>query len=101
MTVVIAPNIKKVSERIDPSGNIINPRTREIIKPIESEYVPPFEQPTTTASIGNIPPVNIPNNNPLSVIDQIKQAKEHLAQLEELKKLKIAEKEAELELLKQ
>ena len=41
MTTIISPNIKKISERIDPAGNIINARTKEIIKPVEPEYVPP------------------------------------------------------------
>ena len=39
--VVIAPNIKRTSDRIDPAGNIINAKTKEIIKPIEQEYIPP------------------------------------------------------------
>jgi len=39
--VFIAPNIKRESVRIDPQGNIINAKTREIIKPVEPEYVPP------------------------------------------------------------
>lgn len=39
--VIISPNIKRVSERIDPAGNVINPRTKQIIQPVQSEYVPP------------------------------------------------------------
>jgi len=30
--VVISPNIQKVSERVDMYGNVIDPRTKEIIK---------------------------------------------------------------------
>lgn len=41
--VQISGNIKKESVRIDPSGNIINPRTREVIKPLEPEYNAPLE----------------------------------------------------------
>ena len=41
MNVVISPNIKKESVRIDPAGNIINARTKEIIKPIEPDFVLP------------------------------------------------------------
>jgi hypothetical protein len=41
--VVISGNIKRTSERIDPSGNVINPRTRQIIKPVEPEYIPPAQ----------------------------------------------------------
>ena len=43
--VIISPNIKKESVRIDPSGNIINPKTKQIIKPVEPEYVEPITQP--------------------------------------------------------
>ena len=41
MNTIISPNLKRTSERIDPAGNVINARTKEIIKPIETEYVPP------------------------------------------------------------
>lgn len=47
--VVISPNIKKESVRIDPSGNIINAKTKEIIKPVEPEYVPPTQNVESTA----------------------------------------------------
>lgn len=43
--VYIDPNLRKTSERIDPNGNIINPRTKEIITPIIEEYVEPTEAP--------------------------------------------------------
>ena len=41
MNTIISPNLKRTSERIDPAGNIINARTKEIIKPVEPVYVPP------------------------------------------------------------
>lgn len=44
--VQISPNLKKTSVRIDPMGNIINPETKEIIKPIEPEFVPPKQEST-------------------------------------------------------
>jgi hypothetical protein len=37
--VVIASNIQKVSERLDIDGNVIDPRTKEIIKPREVESI--------------------------------------------------------------
>lgn len=43
--VIISPNIKRESVRIDPAGNIINPKTKEIVKPIEPEYIPPTPEP--------------------------------------------------------
>ena len=94
--VVISPNIKKESVRINPQGDVINARTKQVIEPVQSEYIPPVVavEPTYT-------PPQAPTTNGISVIEQIRQAKENLAQLEELKKLKIAEKKAELELLEQ
>lgn len=41
MNTIISPNLKRTSERIDPTGNVINAKTKEIIKPIEPEYIPP------------------------------------------------------------
>ena len=43
--VVISPNIKRQSERIDPAGNIINSKTKEVIKSIEPEYIAPVVEP--------------------------------------------------------
>ena len=41
MTTIISPNIKKVSERINPSGDVINPATKQIIVPNVIETVNP------------------------------------------------------------
>jgi hypothetical protein len=41
MTVVISPNLRKELARIDVAGNIINPRTKEVVQEVEPEYVPP------------------------------------------------------------
>ena len=35
----ISPNIQKVSERVDMYGNVIDPRTKQIIKPAQAEEV--------------------------------------------------------------
>ena len=40
-TVIISPNLKRQSDRIDPSGNIINKITKEIIQPVQEDFVPP------------------------------------------------------------
>ncbi len=91
--VVISPNPRKISERIDHNGNVINPITKEITQPIEQEYVAPVQpvqQPIQQSKA----------QTTLSIQEQIEEAKKNLAQLEELKKLKIAQMEAELELLK-
>ena len=38
--VVISPNVKRTSDRIDVNGNVLN-KQKQIIQPVESEYVPP------------------------------------------------------------
>lgn len=92
--VFISPNLKKTSERIDPSGNVINPRTKEIIKPVIEEYVAPVVEENMPY---NAP--QAPTTNAMSIQEQIDEAKKNLANLEELKKLKIAEMKKQLELL--
>ena len=97
MTVIIANNIKKETARIDPAGNIIDARTKQIIEPAVTESI-------DQAPVATVAPVVISSPTPVvesSVLDQIEQAKQHLKDLEELKKAKIAEKKAELELLEQ
>lgn len=101
--VFISPNIVKQSDRIDTTGNIINPVTKQIIKKNEPEFVVPtqeIEQAHTAVEAPYIAP-QAPTTQAISIIEQIRQAKENLIQLEELKKIKIAEKKAELELLEQ
>jgi len=96
----IAKDLKKTSDRIDPlTGDIIDPRTKQVITPAESEYVPPT--PPTTPPEAPQSPVASPEVKPdvLSIPDQIRQAKENLKQLEELKQLKIKELTAQAELL--
>lgn len=93
MTTVISPNLKHTRDRIDPSGNIIHPRTKQIIQPVETPYVPPVVQAPVEAPY-------VAPTSPLTIQQQIDEAKANLVKLEELKKLKIAEMEAQLELLK-
>ena len=40
MSVVIAQNIVKQTERIDSDGNVIDPRTKRIIRPVTADAVP-------------------------------------------------------------
>jgi len=103
MTVVISPNIRKESVRIDPEGNVINARTKQVIEPVTPEYVAPEVAPVVAPVVTPlVASVIVPVvQGEISVLDQIAQAKKHLAELEELKKFRIAEKKAELELLEQ
>jgi TolA-binding protein len=99
MNVVISPNIKKTSVRIDPDGNIINKDTKEVIEgnndlvpeqvvsPVMATPQPqPFVQPTSSMGAK-------------SIQEQIDETKKQLEQLEELKQLKIQTMKAEIELL--
>lgn len=95
--VYIDPNLRKTSERIDPDGNIINPRTKQVIQPVIQDYQEP-----ENVVVNQAPQVpQSPITSSLSIQEQIDQAKQNLAKLEELKKLKIAQMKAELELLEQ
>ncbi len=105
MTVVISPNIKKTSDRMDASGNIIDARTKQILEANVVEVVSPEDmipkaQVTQPVDVPYTAP-EAPTTNAISIQAQIDEAKANLAKLEELKKLKIAEMEAQLELLKQ
>jgi hypothetical protein len=97
--VTISPNIQKTSERIDFNGNVIDPRTKQIIVPNEVEMTQPPSPEATVEVIKTSTTSANANSGALFILDQIEEAKKSLANLEELKKLKIAEKKAELELL--
>jgi len=97
--VFISPNLKKTSERIDPNGNVINPKTKQIITPVTEEYVPPATPQPTPDAPQQPTTQPITKDDGLSVLQQIEATKQKLAELEELKKLKIAQKRAELEIL--
>lgn len=60
------------------------------------EYVEPQQTPQPVYKAPQSPVTNA-----LSIQEQIDEAKKHLEKLEELKKLKIAQMKAELELLEQ
>ena len=73
--VIISPNIRKESVRIDPSGNVINPRTKQIITPVEPEYVAPAPV-VETEKIGTIQGgvadgVEIWQQKPVSKMDEM------------------------------
>jgi hypothetical protein len=107
MVVQISANLNKRKESIDANGNTVVPFTKQIIKSVDADnYIP---TPEELQAITNPKPVEEVKPEPvfalggnqtgLSVQQQIDEAKKQLAQLEELKKLKIAEMKAELELL--
>ena len=96
--VFISPNLKKTSERIDPNGNVINPKTKQIITPVVEEYVPPAtSQPTPDAPVCPVTVVNV-KDDPMDIQAQIAQAEANLEKLKEAKKVKIEEMKKALEL---
>lgn len=50
--VIVSPNIKRESVRINPAGDIINARTKQIITPVEAEYVAPVQTETSPTYTG-------------------------------------------------
>lgn len=102
--VQISPNIKRIKESIDINGNKVIPFTKQVTEFANAnDYVPTAEelkaitQPRQEVSEPTVKSV-IPSS-PLDIQEQIDKAKENLTKLEELKKLKIAEMKAQLELL--
>jgi len=57
MTTIISPNIKKVSERIDTSGNVIDPRTKQVVIPNVVEVINPEDMIPKVVSQETIPEV--------------------------------------------
>ncbi len=99
MGVFISPNLKKTSERIDTSGNVIDPKTKQILKTNESEYVPPVEVVANPViETTQTDKVEIVSTNPnLSITEQIEAAKQLVLDLEQKKKEIIEAKRKELE----
>lgn len=70
MNTFISPNLHRTSDRIDPSGNIIDKRTKQVIIPIKEEYVAPTTPPE--APQASTPIVNTENDIPtVSKIDEM------------------------------
>ena len=60
---IIAPNIKKITERIDTFGNVIDPRTKQVIIPVEKSYVPTPEELSHTPTPQITDPVETPKTS--------------------------------------
>ncbi len=99
MNTIISPNIKKTSERIDPQGNIINPKTKEIIRPNTQEYIPtPEEQAIVSPQATEAPTVVVSaSRTPKVIQEEIVAVEAKLELLKEEKKAKIEEMRKELE----
>lgn len=85
MTVIIANDLKKESVRLDKNGNVIDPRTKEIIE--KNEVIQPV-QPTQ--------PV-IQETSFIKPNMTLKEIKQAIKTLEDMKEKKVAELKAELE----
>lgn len=105
MNVIIAPNIRKQSARIDVAGNEIDKNTHQVIHYAnEGAYIPSQEERQEVEQKGNTPivagdiqlttdPRSIETklNTPKAIQDEINATEAHLARLKELKKTKIEE----------
>lgn len=102
MTVIISPNLKKQSDRIDPMGNIIDKRTKQILEPVTTDDVTPQEIKNAMQNAGRDMPQNVTESlvtNPLSIQEEIDETKKKLALLEEKKKAQIEEMKKQLAIL--
>lgn len=81
--VQLSPNIKKTSQRIDPNGNIIDPKTKQVLIPVEQDYVPPVQVEKKPEPVAETPKAN----NPLA--DAIKAQVQKAVQ-EQIKNIDIA-----------
>lgn len=102
MTVLISPNLKKQSDRIDPMGNIIDKRTKQILEPVTTDDVTPQEIKNAMQNVRQDMPQNVTESlvtNPLSIQAQIDEAEKKLAELKEKKKAQIEEMKKQLAIL--
>jgi len=94
MTTIISPNLKRESVRIDTQGNEINPRTKQVINPAETEYVAP---PVTPPEAQNAPVAVVSYETAVDIQSLIIQAENEVVRLKELKRQKIADMKKQLE----
>lgn len=95
--VILSPNVKKESVRIDTYGNIIDPKTGEILKANVPDYVPTKEEIEAKINMPKEPPAVLPTAK--SISEQIAYAERLLAELKLKKKEEITRLKQELEKL--
>lgn len=97
MAVVISPNIKKTTERIDLNGNKINPQTKEVIEEVEKPYIPTAEELQKHQNIEPQPvEVTVKSENPMDIQKEIEVLENKLALLKDKKRLAIEEMKKQL-----
>ena len=95
----ISPNIHKETVRINASGDIVDPKTKQVVKPNAPDYIPTREE--IEAQINAVPveqvsrPISTPETK-LTIKEQIIQAEKHLADLKVLRTVEIEKMKAEL-----
>lgn len=99
MNTFISPNIKRTSERINPNGDVINPKTKQVISQNTQEHIPSQEEVSATLPQATESPTTVLNTSrTLKVIkDEIIAIEAKLAALQEERKLKVEEMKKELE----
>jgi hypothetical protein len=84
--------VQKVSERLDKSGNIINPKTKQVIQP-KDEYMPPkLEEKISVEEFKE-------ELSAVQIQQKILEHENEIARLKELRNKKIAEMQKQLEML--
>ena len=109
MAVLISPNAKKESVRMDINGQVYDPKTKQPIQMVDPPYQPTPEevakltrQEAQSQGVDLIEPVTIidppPRLNTLAEIKAtIKKVEAHLSELQALKDKKVEEMKKELE----
>lgn len=95
--VIISPNIVKESARINNNGDIINPKTKQIIERNESGYMPTTEELAgIAAKPQNEPVAQDKAKEPLSIQAQIEAKEKELIALKAMKKEQIEQMKKQL-----
>lgn len=95
MGVFISPNIKKESVRINPNGDIIDPKTKQVIQEIEPEFVAPTE-PIEQPPKELVGEVVKQFEQTKSIKELIAETEATLVQLKEMRKQEIERMKAEV-----
>jgi hypothetical protein len=94
MSVLISPNVKRESVRMDANGNVFDPKTNQKIRMVDPPYVPTPEEVANLTKKQTEPSVQPEVGKPLdlaAIQASIKSLEDQLLVLKELRKEKVAE----------
>lgn len=100
--VTISPNIHKEAVRINTNGDVIDPKTKQVIQPNAPDYIPTREEIEAQINATPVEQVSRPiSTETKTIAQQIEEAKAHLASLELQKQDEIKRMKEELARLEQ